>query len=164
MLKGLLQSDRPKQHMDTIVIDQFLSNCAMYEHRCVENIKKIYTSAVKCNYQLQFKAILEASIVSACERLIDNSPMSPGPPMIVKKFSVRKSLRIFTEILDAKKKTAFCQLCAAKSKRKEILSGSMFSQNGLRVRSDTLVSFVVGSSVQTCTFKSLRNFWRGWGV
>ena len=30
-LKGLFQSDRLKQHMVTIGIDQWLSNCAMYE-------------------------------------------------------------------------------------------------------------------------------------
>ena len=51
--------------------------------------------------------------------------MSPGPPMIVKKCSAIKSLCIFTEVLDVKKKTNVLQVGAAKSKRKAILAGSM---------------------------------------
>ena len=46
--------------MVTIVIDQSLSNSAMYEHRCLENIKKLYKSDSKCDNQQQYKAILEA--------------------------------------------------------------------------------------------------------
>ena len=34
------------------------------------------------------------------------------------------------------------------------------SQNGLIFRSDTSVYFLIGSSVQTCTFKIPRNFWK----
>ena len=36
ILKGLLQSDQLKQYMVNIGIDQSLSNCAMYENRCLE--------------------------------------------------------------------------------------------------------------------------------
>ena len=56
----------------------------MYEHRCLENIKKLYTSSGKYNHPLQFKAILEASMVYTPERFTDNSPISPVPPMIFK--------------------------------------------------------------------------------
>ena len=87
--------------------------------------KKLYTSAGKCNDQLQFKEILKALMVSTPDKFIDNSPMSPGPPMIVKNYSARKSLRLFTEFLDVKKKTAICQVGAAKLKRKAIGAGSM---------------------------------------
>ena len=114
IIKWLLQSDRPKQHMTTIEIDQSLSNCAMYERICLENIKKLYTSSGKCDDQLQFKEIIQAPMVSTTERFTDNSPMSPGPPMIVKKRSARKSIRLFTEVLDVKKKTAIRQVVAAK--------------------------------------------------
>ena len=55
----------------------------MYEHICMENIKKLYTSSGKCNDQLQFKAVIEVSIVSTTKIFIDNSKMSPGPHMIV---------------------------------------------------------------------------------
>ena len=72
----------------------------MYDHRCLVNVKKLYTSAGKFDYHLQFKAIIEASMVSTPDRFTNNSPISPGPPMIVKKFSARKSLRLFTEVLD----------------------------------------------------------------
>ena len=89
--------------MVTIVIDKSLSNCAMYEHRCLENIKKIYTSSGKCDNKLQFRAILEVSMVSTPNIFIDNSAISPGPSMIVKNCKARKSLPIFTEVLGVKK-------------------------------------------------------------
>ena len=59
ILKDLLQSDWMKQHIITIGIDKLLSNCEMYEHRCLVSIKKLYTYDGKCNYQIQFKAIIE---------------------------------------------------------------------------------------------------------
>ena len=37
--------------MFTIVVDQSLSNSTMYKHRFIENIKELYTSAGKCDYQ-----------------------------------------------------------------------------------------------------------------
>ena len=37
--------------MVTIGVDQSLSNSAMYGHRCLENIKKLYKSDVKCDDQ-----------------------------------------------------------------------------------------------------------------
>ena len=92
----------------------------------MENIKKLYTSACKCDDQLQFKAIIEELIVSTPERFTDNIPISPGPPMIVKKCSARKSLHLFTEVLDVKNKTSVRQVVACKSKRKAIKSGSIF--------------------------------------
>ena len=75
----------------------------MYEHRFLENIKKLYTSAGKCNDKPQFKAILEVSMVSNHDIFIYNSPMLHGPPIIFKKCSARKSLPIFTEVLGVKK-------------------------------------------------------------
>ena len=47
--------------MITIVLYQSLSTSAMYEHRFLENIKKIYKSSGKCDDQQQYKAIIEAS-------------------------------------------------------------------------------------------------------
>ena len=50
--------------MVTIGVDQLLSNSAMYEHSFLENIKKWYKSAGKCEYhQQQYKAIIEASMI-----------------------------------------------------------------------------------------------------
>ena len=45
-------------------IDQSLSNNALYEHKCLENNKKLYKQAVKCDNQKSFKDILEADMVS----------------------------------------------------------------------------------------------------
>ena len=47
VLKDMLQSPRLKYHVQTIGIDQYLSNNAIYVHKCLENIKKIYKQAGK---------------------------------------------------------------------------------------------------------------------
>ena len=41
VLKGILQSPRLKDYVQTIGIDQSLSNNALYEHKYLENIKKL---------------------------------------------------------------------------------------------------------------------------
>ena len=43
-IKVMLQSLRLKDHVQTIGIDQYLSNNALYEHKCLEIIKNIQTS------------------------------------------------------------------------------------------------------------------------
>ena len=50
--------------MVAVLVDSFLSNCEMYEHRCLENIYKIYTSTGKCDDQVQFKAVVDAPMFS----------------------------------------------------------------------------------------------------
>ena len=57
---------------------------------------------------------------------IDNSPISPGTPMIVKKCIARKSIRLFTEVLDVKNKTAVRRVYAPKLKSEAIIAGNMF--------------------------------------
>ena len=54
------------------------------------------------------------------EGFTDKSPISPMNPTPVKKPSSRKSLCMFTNILDMNKKTAYRRVGAAKSKRKTI--------------------------------------------
>ena len=61
--KVMFQSHRLKDHVQTICIHPSLSNNAIYEHKCLENIKKIYKQAGKCDNQQQFKDILEADMV-----------------------------------------------------------------------------------------------------
>ena len=53
--------------------------------------------AVKCEYQQQYKTIIEAALVSTHEGCTDNSPMTPNPYVSTKNPSARKSLRKFTE-------------------------------------------------------------------
>ena len=51
VLKGMLQSPRLKDPVKTIGIDQSLSNNALFEHKCLQNINKLYKHAGKCNNQ-----------------------------------------------------------------------------------------------------------------
>ena len=59
-------------------------------------------------------------MVSTTEVFTYSSPISPMNPMPVKKPNARKSLCMFTNILDANKKTAYYLVEAAKSKHKAI--------------------------------------------
>ena len=116
----MLQSPRLKYHVQTIGIDQYLRKNALYEHKCLENMKKLYKQAGKCDYQQPFKDILEDAIVSTPGGFTDDSPISPMTSTSVKKPSARKPLCIFTNILDVKNKTATRRVWAAKYKCKAI--------------------------------------------
>ena len=85
----------------------------MYKHIFLENIKKVYKSAVKFDDQQQYKAIIEAEMVSDPEVFTDNSPMSSSQSATVKNPSARKSLRHFSDTLEVKLKTAVRRFCAA---------------------------------------------------
>ena len=63
VLKGMLQSQRLKDRVQTIGIHPSLSNNDIYEHNCLENIKKKYKKSGKCDNQQQLKDILEAAMV-----------------------------------------------------------------------------------------------------
>ena len=65
--KVMLQSPRLEDHMKTIGIDQSLCNRSYFEHKCLDNIKKIYQYAGKCDKQQNPKDILDASMVSTPE-------------------------------------------------------------------------------------------------
>ena len=101
----MLQSLRLKYHTKIIGIDQYLEKkTALFKYRWLQNIKKLYQHAGKCENQQQFKDILESAMVSTPELFTNNSPRSPMIPTIVKKQSAKKSLSLFTNILDVKKK------------------------------------------------------------
>ena len=101
----------------------------MYRHRCLESIRKEYTYNGKYNYQQQYKAIIEAVLVSTPYKFNNNSTIPPGPSVTIINTSTIKSLRLFTEILDVKNKTAVQQVGDAKLKRKAVREGSMFWSN-----------------------------------
>ena len=42
VLKSMLQPPRLKYHVQAIGVDPSLSNNTIYEHKCLENIKKVY--------------------------------------------------------------------------------------------------------------------------
>ena len=50
--------------MKTIGIDQYSFARSYFEHRCMNNIKKIYEHAGKCDDQHNLKDIIDAAILS----------------------------------------------------------------------------------------------------
>ena len=64
VIKCLLQSSRLENHMKTIGIDQTSFARSSFEHRCMNNIKKIYQHAGKCYDQQNLKDIIDAAILS----------------------------------------------------------------------------------------------------
>ena len=62
----------------------------MWEHKCLENFKKLYTSASKCYDQQQYKAIIEVEMLYTPEIFTDNGTISPGLYLTVIKSSARK--------------------------------------------------------------------------
>ena len=70
--------------MVTIDVDRSLSKSALYEHRFIENIKKLYKSPGKCDDKQQYKAITEAAIVSTPTGFTDNNTISYGQSIPIK--------------------------------------------------------------------------------
>ena len=80
----MLQSPRLEDRMQTIVIDQSLCNRSSFEHKCLNNIKKIYQHAGKCDDQQNLKDLLYADILSTPEGVTDDSPSLPMTQKAVK--------------------------------------------------------------------------------
>ena len=120
----MFQSPRLKYHVQTIGSHPSLSNNAIYEHKCLENIKRLYKQYGKCDDQQQFKEILEAAMVSTPELFTDSSPISTMKPTPVKKPSAQKILCMFTNVLYVNKKAAYRRVGDAKSKHKAIKYGN----------------------------------------
>ena len=70
-----------------------------------EQHKKMYQHAGKWDEQQNIKDIIDADMVSTPEVVTDNIPDAPMASTPVKKPSARKSLCLFTNILDVKPKT-----------------------------------------------------------
>ena len=92
----------------------------MYE----QHKKYIYQHAGKCYDQQKLKYILDAAILSTPDGVTDNSPNVPMTSIPVKKPSSRKSLCLFTNILDVKPKTSKLSIVDTKSKRKATKVGN----------------------------------------
>ena len=60
--------------MKTIGIDQSSFARSSFEHICMNNTKKIYQHAGKCDDQKNIKDIIDAAILSTPEGVTDNSP------------------------------------------------------------------------------------------
>ena len=100
--------------MKTIGIYQSLRNNALFEHKCLQNIKKLYKHAGKCDNQQQLKDIFDVAMVYTTEVFTNNNPRSPMTPTPVNKLSARKPLCLFTNILYLKKKTDIRRFGASK--------------------------------------------------
>ena len=87
----------------TIGVDQYLISSEIYEHIFMENIKKIYKSAGRFDYKQQYKAIIEATPASTPEGFTENSPMPPGPYVIIKNSSARNQPVNFLQYWMSKK-------------------------------------------------------------
>ena len=70
----------------------------------MKNIKNIYQHKGKCDDQHNLKDIIDAAILSTPEGVTDNSPNVQMASKPVKKPSARKSLCLFTNILDVQPK------------------------------------------------------------
>ena len=86
----------------------------------MNNIKKIYQHAGKCDDQQNLNDIIDADILSTPEGVTDNSPNMHLTSSPVKKPSARKSLCLFTNILDVQPKIEKRRFVAAKSRRKSM--------------------------------------------
>ena len=88
------------------------------------NIKRIYQHAGKCDDQQNIKDILDDDMVFTPEEITDESQSVPMKSTPVKKPSASKSLCLFTNIFDVKKKTAKHRVVVAKSKRRTMKVGN----------------------------------------
>ena len=86
--------------MVTNVFYQLLSNTTMYAHRCLEDIKILYTSSIKWDYQHQYKPIIKAAILSTPEIFTNSSPKLPVLYGTIINPNAITSLCLFTEVLD----------------------------------------------------------------
>ena len=125
VIKFMLQSSRPEDHMNTIGIDKSSFTRSSFEHKCMKNIKNIYQHAGKSDDKQNLKDILESALLSTPEGVINNSPNMHMISSPVKKSSARKSLCLFTNILDVKPKTGKRFFVAAKSKRRSMKLGNI---------------------------------------
>ena len=96
VIECMLQSSRLEDHMKTIGIDQSSFTRTSFEHRSMNNIKKIYQHTGKCYDQQNLKDIIDAAIISTPEGVTDNSPNVHMTSTPIKKPSARKSLCLFT--------------------------------------------------------------------
>ena len=120
LIKGMLQSPRIEDHMKTIDIHQSLSNRPSVEHKYLNNIKKIYNNACKCDEQQNIKDVLDADMVCTPYEVTDISISLHITQTTIKKPSARKSLCLFTIIFDVKKRTDIRRVEYPKSKHRAI--------------------------------------------
>ena len=126
--------------MKTIGIDQTSFTRSYFEHRYMNNIKKMYQHAGKCDDQQNLKDIIDSAILSSPEWFTYNCPNVNMTLTPIKKPSVRKSLCLFTNILDVKPTTAKRRIVAAKSKRKSMKVGNNLWTNKTKLKGHSKIN------------------------
>ena len=61
--------------MVNIGLNQLLRNSAMCEHRCLENINKLYKSSVKIDNKQNYKYMIESVMVPTTKEITNNIAM-----------------------------------------------------------------------------------------
>ena len=82
VIKFMLKSSRLEDHMKTIGIDYSSFTRSSFEHTCMDNTKKVYQHAGKCDDKQNHKDILETALLSTPEVFtydIPNVPMTSTP-------------------------------------------------------------------------------------
>ena len=95
----------------------------------MNNIKNIYQHADKCDDQQNLKDVLDAVMVLTIREVTYDSTNVPIISTPVKKTSARKSLCLFTNILNVKMKTAKRHIVAAKYKLRDMKFGNSLWTN-----------------------------------
>ena len=90
----------------------------------MNNIKNKYQHAGKRDDQQNLKDILEAALLPTPEGFTDYSPNVHMKSSPLKKPNTRKSLCLFTNILDVQPKTGKRRFVAAESKHKAMNAGN----------------------------------------
>ena len=116
----------------------------------MNNIKKIYQHAGKCDDQQNLKDIIDAAILSTPEGFTDNSPNVHMASKPVKKPSARKSLCLFTNILDVKPTTAKRRFVAAELKRKSMKVCNSLWTNKKNRKGHSKITEHIKSNLYTC--------------
>ena len=106
----------------------------------MNNIKKIYQHAGKCYDQQNLKDIIDAAMASTQEGVTYNSSNVPLTSTPVKKPSARKSICLFTNILNVKLKTEKRRIVAAKSKLRATKVGTSQWINKIRRREHSKIN------------------------
>ena len=86
------------------------------------------------------KDFLGAAMVLKLKEFIDDSPNVPMTSTTVKKPSARKSLCLFTNILDVKEKTEKHRVGDEKSKRRAIKVGNSLCPNKTKVKGHSKIN------------------------
>ena len=107
----------------------------------MNNIKKIYQHAGKCDNQQNLKDILDAAMVLTQEEVTDNVPNVLMTSIPVKKPSASKFLCLFTNVFDVKPKIEKPRVGAAKSKLRAMKVGNSYWNKKTKQRGHSKINY-----------------------